>query len=158
MTTDSGCRTPDSGLRAEKVRGNTLESGSGGLDDVAMHNHQKLDVWRRSYELAKSVYRSARHFPSDERFGLVAQMKRSSASIPSNIAEGSAQDSAKAFAHSLRIALGSAFELETQISLASDLQYVRGAESRELRFEVDGVKRMLISLIRTVRKQGESKA
>ena len=85
-------------------------------------------------------------------------MKRSSASIPSNIAEGSAQDSAKAFAHSLRIALGSAFELETQISLASDLQYVRGAESRELRFEVDGVKRMLISLIRTVRKQGESKA
>ncbi len=123
-----------------------------------MHNHQKLDVWRRSYELAKSVYRSAMSFPSDERFGLAAQMKRSSVSIPSNIAEGSAQDSAKAFAHFLRIALGSAFELETQISLASDLAYVRGAESRELRFEVDGVKRMLISLIRTVRKQGESKA
>lgn len=125
---------------------------------MGMHNHQKLDVWRRSYELAKSVYRSAMSFPSDERFGLAAQMKRSSVSIPSNIAEGSAQDSAKAFAHFLRIALGSAFELETQISLASDLAYVRGAESRELRFEVDGVKRMLISLIRTVRKQGESKA
>ena len=79
---------------------------------MGMHNHQKLDVWHRSYELAKSVYRSAMSFPSDERFGLAAQMKRSSVSIPSNIAEGSAQDSAKAFAHFLRIALGSAFELE----------------------------------------------
>ena len=77
------------------------------------HNFKELLVWKKSIELVKSIYQITSMLPSDERFGLISQMNRSSVSIPSNIAEGSGRTSEKEFIHFLNIAISSSYELET---------------------------------------------
>jgi four helix bundle protein len=76
--------------------------------------HRDLDVWRTAIDLAKEIYEVTRHYPKEEVFGLVAQMRRCAVSIPSNIAEGAARNSRKEFLQFLHIALGSAAELDTR--------------------------------------------
>lgn len=73
--------------------------------------------------LAKEVYLHTSKFPNDEKFGLVSQIKRCSVSVPSNIAEGSSRSSKKEFSHFIKIALGSLFELETQLILANEVGF-----------------------------------
>ncbi len=82
---------------------------------------KQLIVWQRAMELVEEVYRLSRKLPPAERFGLVSQMQRSAISIPSNIAEGRQRGSCKDYAQFLRIADGSAAELETQLILAEKL-------------------------------------
>ena len=77
------------------------------------HNFKELLVWKKSIELVKSIYQITSMLPSDERFGLISQMNRSSVSVPSNIAEGSDRTSDKDFLHFLNIAIASSYELET---------------------------------------------
>ena len=77
------------------------------------HNFKELLVWKKSIELVKSIYQITSMLPSDERFGLISQMNRSSVSVPSNIAEGSGRTSDKEFLHFLNIAIASSYELET---------------------------------------------
>ena len=75
-------------------------------------------------ELVDNVYTYAEAFPKTEKYGLSSQITRSAVSIPSNIAEGASRNSEKDFARFLEIALGSAFELETQLIIASKRKYV----------------------------------
>lgn len=75
-------------------------------------------------ELTKSVYQLVSELPTDEKFGLISQIKRSSISIPSNIAEGAGRNSNKEFKHFLSIANGSVYELQTQLILLIDLNIV----------------------------------
>ncbi len=75
-------------------------------------------------ELTKSVYQLVLELPTDEKFGLISQIKRSSISIPSNIAEGAGRNSNKEFKHFLSIANGSVYELQTQLILLIDLNIV----------------------------------
>lgn len=75
--------------------------------------------------MAKDVYTLLKDIPGEERFGLISQLRRCAISVPSNIAEGSARTSDKEFAHFLRIALGSCYEMETQIILAHDFGYIQ---------------------------------
>lgn len=89
-----------------------------------MHNFRNLKIWQKSRELVKEVFLLTRIFPDEEKFGLTSQILRSAYSIPSNIAEGSGRGSDKEFVRFLDIALGSAFELETQLILASDINYI----------------------------------
>ena len=89
-----------------------------------MHNFRELKIWQESMELAKDIYKITKLFPDSEKFGLVSQMNRSAVSIPSNISEGSARASKKEFVHFLNIALGSCFELETQLTLAQSFDYL----------------------------------
>lgn len=90
-----------------------------------MQNHRELRVWRDGIDLVKQVYEITRQFPEEERFGLVAQMRRAAVSIPSNIAEGAARSSRADFARLVAIARGSVAELETQYIIAVQLGYIR---------------------------------
>lgn len=89
-----------------------------------MRNFRELRVWVEAKELAIEIYELVRSFPGDEKYGLVSQMKRCSISIGSNIAEGSSRRTSVNFAHFLDIALGSSFELETQLILSYELDFV----------------------------------
>lgn len=89
-----------------------------------MHNVENLKIWQKSIDLTKSVYLLSAELPSDEKFGLTSQIKRSAISIPSNIAEGAGRNSQKEFKHFLSIANGSAYELHTQLLLTIELKLI----------------------------------
>lgn len=89
-----------------------------------MHNFRQLQIWQEGMVIAKAVYLILNEFPTSEKFGLISQISRCSVSIPSNIAEGSSRVSNKEFSHFLSIALGSLFELETQLQLSIDLNFI----------------------------------
>ncbi len=89
-----------------------------------MASHKDLIVWQKSYELSLLVYAITKEFPKEEVFGLTSQMRRAAVSIPSNIAEGNIRFGKKENAQFLKIAYGSAAELETQLSISKDLGYV----------------------------------
>lgn len=110
-------------------------------------NFKDLNVWQRSMKLAKLVYEHTKNFSSDERFGLVSQMRRAAVSIPSNIAEGFNRHSTKEYKQFLSVALGSVGELETQYLLAESLEYMDVSRLPELAEELDAVSRMLRALI-----------
>jgi len=87
------------------------------MQHTKISSYKDLIVWRKSMELVKAVYELTDQLPSDERFGLISQMRRSAVSIPSNIAEGRRRGTRKDFLSFLRIAYGSGAELETQINI-----------------------------------------
>ncbi|MEO6524821.1 MAG: four helix bundle protein [Mucilaginibacter sp.] len=89
-----------------------------------MHNFKELKVWKSGIELSKSIFTLTKTFPADERFGLISQMNRAVVSIPSNIAEGCGRKSSKELHQFLNITLGSAFELETQLIIAKEFEYI----------------------------------
>jgi four helix bundle protein len=114
--------------------------------------HEKLDVWKRSIELVVTIYKATEVFPTHERYGLTSQIRRAAVSIPANIAEGAARQSAKEFAHFLSIAQGSSSELETELLIAQRLGYLGSGGYAEMREELDCTGRMLVGLIRNVRR------
>ena len=88
-----------------------------------MHNFLELNIWKQSRKLVKEIYIITDSFPKSQLYGLSNQMQRAAISVPSNIAEGADRDSEKEFIRFLDIANGSAFELETQLYLCTDLGY-----------------------------------
>lgn len=105
-------------------------------------------AWQKGIRLCKVVYKMTEKFPKEEMYGLVSQMRRCAVSIPSNIAEGRNRGTRKDFAQFLRIALGSAAELETQIEIAKELSYVTDKECVEAYGLLDEVSKMVMSLIK----------
>lgn len=89
------------------------------------NGYKRLKIWLASKELVKSVYAKIRMFPKEEQFALCDQLRRAVVSIPSNIAEGYGRDTHKDFAHFLSLARGSLFEVDTQLSIAVDLGYMK---------------------------------
>jgi four helix bundle protein len=89
-----------------------------------MHNFKELKVWKVGIEVSKIIFQVTKSFPSEEKFGLISQMMRSAVSIPSNIAEGCGRKTNKDFHRFLNIALGSSFELETQLIIAKEFNYI----------------------------------
>lgn len=116
-----------------------------------MQDFRNLAVWRRAHELTLAIYRETSGFPDTERFGLASQMRRSAASIPTNIAEGCGRGSDADFARFLHMAMGSASELEYQILLASDLGHLRPETAGSLIDQVQTIKKMSSSLARKAR-------
>lgn len=110
-----------------------------------MHNFKNLKIWQKSRLLVKEVFLLTRDFPIEEKFGLVSQILRSAYSIPSNIAEGSGRTTNKEFARFLDIALGSAFELETQLILASDIDYLSENKLQEIQNLLQEIQKMIYS-------------
>lgn len=88
-----------------------------------MKNFKELKVWQKGFQIAVDTYKTTENFPTYERFGLTSQINRAGVSIPSNIAEGSSRSSGKEYNHYVQIALGSCFELETQLLIAKELKY-----------------------------------
>jgi four helix bundle protein len=87
--------------------------------------YRDLLAWQEAMKLAVMVYHATSRFPKEELYGLTAQVRKAAASIPSNIAEGAARNSAREFYHFLGISAGSLAEVETQLELASRLEYAK---------------------------------
>ena len=117
-----------------------------------IRSHKELNVWKRSIDLVVNIYKILEEFPKNEEFILVSQLKRSAISIPSNIAEGAARKGRKEFSRFLFISLGSISELETQIEIAKQLQYISLNKFVELECEIIIIKKMLIKLIQSINK------
>ena len=96
-------------------------------------------------DLVEDIYKLTVSFPSEEKFGLVSQMTRAAVSIPSNIAEGTGRNSDKDFAHFISIAIGSLYELNTQIVLSERLGYINQTQSQELQKKLDNLQRKSVS-------------
>lgn len=117
-----------------------------------MKSFRSLKVWQLAHALTLSIYGDVRGFPDDERFGLTSQLRRASSSIPTNIAEGCGRSGDSEFRRFLDIALGSASELEYLLQLSCDLRLLPALRYEDLNCQTTQVKRMLTSLIRTLRK------
>ncbi|MEK7093443.1 MAG: four helix bundle protein [Patescibacteria group bacterium] len=109
---------------------------------------KELIVWQRGVELAKEIYSATKDFPAKEAFGLQSQMCRAAVSIPSNIAEGHRRGTKKDFVHFLRMADGSAAELETQVLIAESVH--SKIDYRRSKTLLEEVQKMLASMIRKV--------
>jgi len=118
-----------------------------------MQDFTKLLVWEKSHHLTLAIYRATATFPKHELYGLTSQIRRSCASIPANIAEGCGRNGIADFARFLQIAMGSASELEYHLMLARDLQFLSNVNHEPLHQSVAEVKKMLTSLIRTIRSK-----
>ena len=111
-----------------------------------MHDHQRLLAWQEARRLVVEIYDLTRGFPNDERFGLTSQLRRAAVSIPSNIAEGAGHSTDGTFVRYLRIAAGSASEVETQLQIAVDVSFTTQADVATAMDRVQGVRRMLWGL------------
>ncbi len=112
---------------------------------------RKISAWQRAHAMTLAVYRATSSFPSDERFGLVSQLRRACASIPTNVAEGCGRGTKKELARFIDIATGSASEVEYQLLLAKDLGYLPKDQHTSLSTEVIEIRRMLLAFNKTLR-------
>lgn len=115
-----------------------------------MNNFRKLCVWKKAVALATIIYKKTELFPKHEIYGLTSQIRRSTVSIGSNIAEGAGRGSSKEFRQFLNIATGSCFELETQLTISKNLGYLKENDFRSLLQLVIEIQKMLHSLKRTL--------
>jgi len=109
-----------------------------------------LRVWQEAMNLTAAIYRSTASFPKHELYGLSQQVRRAAVSVPSNIAEGKGHRSDKEFVHFLLHARGSLLELQTQLLIAEELQYLRKEEGSRLLAMAEGVGRALSGLINSM--------
>jgi four helix bundle protein len=114
---------------------------------LPMKAFRELKVWEKSHELTLAVYHATKAFPKQEMYALTSQIRRASASIPANIAEGCGRNGDAELARFLLIAMGSASELEYHLLLARDLKYLEGSDYERVASDVCEVKRMLASFI-----------
>ena len=112
-----------------------------------IRTHKDLKIWQRSVELVTRVYKITESFLNSELFGLTSQIRRASVPIPSNIAEGSGRKSPKELIQFLHIAIGSIAELETQVIIARNLDYIQSDCYKELGLELQELIRMTTALI-----------
>ena len=117
-----------------------------------MYNFKQLKVWQKGFAISVQAFKFAETLPKEERFGLTQQITRASVSIPSNIAEGSSRSSVKDYSRFLEIALGSSYELETQLMIAEAAdhgdQHIRSQMLKDLEEE----QKMLLAFINTLHK------
>jgi four helix bundle protein len=108
-----------------------------------LQDFKKLEVWKKSHSFVLEVYQVTKCFPSDELYGLTGQTRRSAASIPTNIAEGCGRETTGELKRFLHIAMGSASELEYQLLLAHDLNYLESKTYTSMEQQLLEIKRML---------------
>ena len=118
-----------------------------------MHNFRNLQIWKDAMDLTQAVYEITEVLPKMETYGLISQMTRAAVSVPSNIAEGSGR-SDKDFSHFLTIALGSLFELNTQIMLSERIGYLTTEQSLALQGRADKLQMMISGFKRRLDQGG----
>ena len=116
-----------------------------------VNTHHDLDVWKRSISYVTNIYELTGTFPSEERFGLISQIRRSEISIPSNVAEGAARRSDKEFLQFLYISIGSVAELETQLIISNNLKFMESSD--QLLSELNEIKKITLGLIKYVKSK-----
>ena len=107
-----------------------------------VNNYKDLKIWQKSVDLAVKVYEDTKLFPKEELYGLTFQLKKSAVSIPSNIAEGSGRNTKKDFNNFLGISYGSSCELNTQLVIASRVNFLKTVDLEVLETEIDEIQRM----------------
>ena len=121
-----------------------------------MRNFRELIVWEKAHAFVLRAYQATNKFPSEERFGLTSQLRRSCVSVPTNLAEGCGRRTERDLAHFCDIAMGSANESEYQLLLARDLGYLDRSEHLVLENQLLEIKRMLNSFTAAVRSRIET--
>ncbi len=109
-------------------------------------SYRDLEVWKLSIDFVKKVYQVTHNFPASENYGLINQIRRAAVSIPSNIAEGQGRNSAKEFKQFLAISLGSLAELETQLIIAKEIEYLTQNGLDALLSPLDRIRKMIKGL------------
>ena len=115
-------------------------------------NYTELDVWKNSRKLVAIVYQLTKSFPKEELYGLTNQIRRSAVSTPSNIAEGCGRQTSKETIHFLYISRGSLYELETQLIISEDLEYVTNKVLESTLLKIDTCKKLLNGFINYYKK------
>jgi len=123
------------------------------VTESGFKSYRDLEVWQLAMALAKQIYAVTASFPSDERFGLINQMRRASVSVPSNIAEGHARASTAEFQPYISIAMGSVAELETQVLLSLDPGFLNPDQQEQLMPKLDQIGKMLRGLHRSLARR-----
>ena len=118
-----------------------------------LKNYKDLKVWQKSYQVCLEIYKITKDFPKQETYGLTSQIRRAAVSVPSNIAEGYGRKTTPDYLHSLYIAYGSNCELETQVLLSGDLEYMNPKKRMEIKEAIGEVERMLKALIKSLEKK-----
>ena len=117
-----------------------------------MVDYKNYKVWQKSHELVIDIYQITSTFPKSEQFNLVSQINRASLSVPTNIVEGCGRETQKELIRFLYISSGSAHELEYLILVSSELKFISTKDSKALLKKIDEIKKMLFSLIKTIKK------
>jgi four helix bundle protein len=118
-----------------------------------MKNYKDLTVWQKSFQLTLLIYKITKTFPKDERFELVSQMHRAAVSIPSNIAEGYSRKTTKEFIRFILISYGSINELETQLLIAKELNFIQEDVFLDCQLLLEEVSKMLNALVISLKKK-----
>jgi four helix bundle protein len=117
---------------------------------MPLQTYKELKVWQKAVDLVEQVYLLTRSFPSDEKFGLVSQMRRAAVSVPANIAEGYGRTHRGDYLRYLSVSRGSLLELETHLEIARRLQFADEEHSTVLGQRIQEVDRMLFGLIESL--------
>ena len=118
-----------------------------------MSTFRNLLIWQKGMALTTKIYNSTRNFPKEEIFGLTSQIRRATVSIPSNIAEGFGRDSSKEYLRFLNISISSLFELQTQLEIAKNINYLTEDEFNNLYEDSREIERMLVSFIAKIKER-----
>jgi four helix bundle protein len=118
-----------------------------------MRDFRQIQVWEKAHNLTLEIYKTTAHFPKEELYGLTSQLRRSSASIPANIAEGFGRGGNVELARFLQIGMGSAYEVEYHALLSKDLGLIKTGTHERLEGQIIEVKRMLAALLIKVRAE-----
>ena len=119
---------------------------------MAVRNFKELIVWQKSMELTTEIYQLCKQFPREEVYGLKSQICRAAVSVPSNIAEGQGRKSTAEFLNFLSIAKGSLCEIETQLIIATNLNYLKIQDTVKAQNLIVEIKKMLSSLCSSLNK------
>ena len=117
---------------------------------TTLKSHKDLDVWKQSIDLVTHIYNLIHHFPKEETFGLISQIRRAVVSVPANIAEGAARGHKNEYIQFLYISLGSLSELDTLLIISKKLGYL--PESEDYSHKISAIKQMLNGLIASLKQ------
>jgi len=121
-----------------------------------MQDYRKLLVWQKAHKLVIDVYVITKGFPKDELYGVTSQLRRAAVSIAANIVEGAGRKTKPDFARFLTMSLGSTNEVEYFLILSKDLDYVKSEKYESLNNQLIEVRKMLLSLERTINSESDS--
>jgi four helix bundle protein len=118
-----------------------------------MKTHKDLDLWKTSMDLVLEIYRITRHYPKEEVYGMISQMRRAAVSVPSNISEGAARKHPKEFIRFLQISSGSLSELETQVIISNQLSWITEQEYIKVIGMINTLRAQMTGLERALQKK-----
>lgn len=124
------------------------------METSKIKSYRELLIWQKSIQVVTNIYKLTRDFPKEELFGLTSQMRRCAISIPSNIAEGFGRNSQGDFKRFLNISLGSTYELQTQIEISQNLEYLNTENYKYLMESCVELEKMMNSLVSKIKEKG----